>query len=56
MINGRLDIKLEHFLGEEFGVALEKKGKAAKQDEILSEIWKARKFDDILVRLSNAVY
>ena len=49
---------LGQFTQEELDVALRKikNRKAAGLDEILPEIWKIRKFDDILLRSCNAVY
>ena len=58
IINNQLDNKLGQFTHEELDVVLIKikKRKAAGLDEIPPEVWKTRKFDDILFRYCNAVY
>ena len=54
----QLDIKLGPFTQEELDSVLRKieNRKAAGLDEIPSEVWKTRQFDDILLRHCNAVY
>ena len=54
----QLDIKLGPFTQEELDSVLKKlkNRKAAGLDEIPSEVWKTRQFDDILLRHCNAVY
>ena len=56
--NSQLDIKLGHFTIDELETVLRaiKNRKAAGLDEVPPEVWKSRKFDDILLRLCNAVY
>ena len=51
IISNKLDIKLGQFAKEEVDVAQRKikNRKAAELDEILPELWKTRKFDDILL-------
>ena len=58
IISNQLDIKLGQFTQEELDSVLRKikDRKAAGLDEIPPEIWKTRKFDDILFRHCNAVY
>ena len=58
IISKRLDIKLRPFTQEELDSVLRKikNMKAAGLDEIPPEIWKTRRFDDILLRHCNAVY
>ena len=58
IISKRLDITLGPFTQEELDPVLKiiKNRKAAGLDEIPPEVWKTRKFDDILLRHSNAVY
>ena len=53
-----MDIKLGPLTQEEFDSVLRKikNRKAAGIDEIPPEIWKARQFDDILLRHCHAVY
>ena len=53
----QLDIKLGPFTHEELDSVLKKirNRKAAGLDEIPAEVWKTRKFDDILLRHCNAV-
>ena len=57
IIYNQLDIKLGQFTQEELDVELTKmkNGNAAGLDEMLSEVWKTRKFDDILLRYCNEV-
>ena len=51
IISKQLDIKLGPFTKEELDLVLRKikNRKAAGLDEILSEVWKTRQFDDILL-------
>ena len=58
IISKQLDIKLGLFTKEELDSVLRKikNRKAAGLDEIPPEVWKTRQFDDILLRLCNAVY
>ena len=51
-------MKLCLFTEKEFDTVVKKieKRKDAGLDEILTEVWKTRKFDDILFRLRNAVF
>ena len=58
IINKQLDIKLGPFTQGELDSVLRKikNRKAAGLDEIPPEVWKTRKFDDILLRHCNAVY
>ena len=53
IISKQLDIKLGLFTQEELNWVLRKikNRKAAGLDEIPSEVWKTRKFDDILLTL-----
>ena len=53
----QLDIKLGQFIQEELNSALRKikNRKAAGLDEIPSEVWKTRQFDNILLRHCNAI-
>ena len=54
----QLDIKLGQFTREEFD-SLQKKIKNRKDaglDKIPPEVWKTRKFDDILLQHCNGVY
>ena len=55
IINDQLDIKLGQFMQEELDVVLTKTEKLGF-DEIPPEVWKTKKFDDILLRHCNAVY
>ena len=50
IINDQQDIKLGQFTQEELDVVLTKikNRKAANLDEIPPEVWKTRKFDDLL--------
>ena len=54
----QLDFKLGLFTQEELDSVLRKilNRKAAGLHEIPPEVWKTRQFDDILLRLCNAVY
>ena len=58
IIRKQLDIKLRQFTQEEQDSVLRKikNRKAAVLDEILQEVWKSRKSDDMLLRHCNAVY
>ena len=58
IINHQQDIKLGEFTQEELNRVLRKikNRKAAGLDEILLEVWKTRKFDDLLPRYCNAVF
>ena len=58
IISKQLDIKLRPFTQEELNSVLRKikNRKAARFDEMTPEVWKARQFDDILLRHCNAVY
>ena len=58
IISKELDIKLEPFTQEELDSVLRKikNRKATELDEIPQEVWKARKFDDILLIHCNAIY
>ena len=58
IISKQLDIKLGLFTQEELDSVLWKikNRKAAGLDEIPPVVWKTRQFDDILLRLCNAVY
>ena len=58
IISKQLDIKLGPFTQEELDSVLRKikNRKAAGLDEIPLEVWKTRKFDDILLQQCNAVY
>ena len=58
VINNQLNIEQGKFTREELDVILTKikNRKAASLDEIPTEVWKTRKFDDILLRYSNAIY
>ena len=58
IISKQLDIKLGPFTQEELDSVLRKinNRKAAGLDEIPSEVWKTRQFDDILLQHCNAVY
>ena len=52
IINNQFDIKLEQFTQEESDVVQTKikNSKTAGLDEIPSEVWKIRKFNDLLLR------
>ena len=57
ILNSQLDIKLRPFMKEELD-AIQKKmksRKAAGLNKISPEVWKTRKFDDVL-QLCNAMY
>ena len=58
VINNQLDIKLEWFTQGELNVVQRKikNGKAIGLDKITPEVWKTRKFDDLLLQYCNAVY
>ena len=58
IINDQLDIKQGQFTQDELNVVLTKikNRKAAGFDEIPPEVWKTRKFDDLLLRYCNTVY
>ena len=58
IISKQLDIKLGTFIQEELDTVLRKikKRKATGLDEIPPEVWKTRKFDDLLLRHCNGVY
>ena len=58
IISKQLDIKLGPFTRVELDSVLRKikNRKAAGLDEIPSEVWKTRQFDDILLQHCNAVY
>ena len=58
IISKQLDIKLWPFTKEKLDSVFKiiKNRKAAGLDEIPPEVWKTRKFDDILLRQCNAVY
>ena len=58
MINNQQDIKLGQFTLKELKVVLTKvkNRKAASIDEIPTEIWKTKEFDNLLLQYSNAVY
>ena len=58
IISKQLDIKVGPFTQEELDSVLRKikNRKAAGLDEIPSEVWKTRQFDDIRLRHCNAVY
>ena len=51
IISNQLNIKLEQFIQEELDLVLKKirNRKAADLDEIPPEVWKTKKFDDILL-------
>ena len=58
IISWQLDIKLGPFTKEELDSILRKikNRKAEGLDEIPPEVWKTRKFEDILLEHCNAVY
>ena len=58
IISKQLDIKLGPFAQEELYLVLRKikNRKAAGFDDIPPEVWKTRKFDDILLQHCNSVY
>ena len=51
IIHSQLDIKLGHLTKDKLGAVLKtvESRKAAGLDEITPEVWKTRKFDDILI-------
>ena len=57
-INNQLDIKREQFTQGELnlGETKIKNRKTARLYEIPPEIWKTRKFNDLLLRYCNAIY
>ena len=58
IINAQLDIRFGHFTQEELNIILTKikSRKAAGFDKISLEVWKTRKFDDLVLGFSNTVY
>ena len=58
IVNNQLDIKLGWFTLEKLDVVLRKikNKKAAGLDEIPPEVWKTRKFVDLLLQYCNTVY
>ena len=58
MISNQLDIKLGQLTQEELNSVLRKikNRKATGLDEIPSEVWKTREFDDILLRHFSVIY
>ena len=58
IISKQLDIRLGPFTQEELDSVPRKikNRKAAGLDEIPPEVWKTRKFDDILLKYCNAIY
>ena len=58
IINDQLDIKVGQFTQVELDVILTKikSRKATGLDEIPPEVWKTRKFDDVLLQYRNAEY
>ena len=58
LISKQIDIKLGPLTQEELNSVLRKikNRKAARLDEMPPDLWKTRKFDDILLRPCNAVY
>ena len=58
IINSKLDIKLGQFTEEDLNIVLTKikNRKAVDFDEIPPEVWKTRKFEDLLFQFCNAVY
>ena len=56
-INNQQDVKLGKFTQKVDKVLTKiKKGKAASLNEIRPEVWKVRKFNDVLLRYCNVVY
>ena len=57
-INGQLDIRLKQFTVDELDAVIRKikNRKSAGFNEMPAEVWKTRKFEDILLRLCNADY
>ena len=58
IISKQLDIKLGQFTQEELDLVLRKikNRRAVGLDEIPTEVWKTREFDDLQLRHCNAVY
>ena len=58
MIKSQLNIKLRQFMKEELNIVLTKikSSKAAGLNKIAPEVWRTRKFDDILLQLCNTLY
>ena len=57
IINKQLDIKLEQFPQELYVILTKiKNRKAAGLDEMSPEVWKTRKFNDLLLQYCNTVY
>ena len=58
IINSQQEVKLGQFTQEELNQGLRKikNIKAASLDEIPPEVWKTKKFADLQLRFSNAVY
>ena len=58
IINNQLDVKLGQFTQDKLDVVLIKikNRKAASLDEIPPEVWKIRKFNDLLLQYCNTVY
>ena len=58
IISKQLDIKLGQFMQEELDAVQRKikNRKAAGLNEILSEVWKIRQFDGILLQHCKAIY
>ena len=58
IISKQLDLKLGPFTPEELDSVLRKikNRKAAGLNEIPSEVWKTKQFDDMLLQHCNAVY
>ena len=58
IINNQLHIKLGQFMQEELNLVLTKikNRKVVGFEEISPEVWKTRKFDDLLLQYCNAVY
>ena len=58
IINCQLNVKLGQFMEEKLDALLRKikNRKVAGLNEIPSEVWKIRKFDDLLLWLGNTVY
>ena len=56
--NYQIDIKLRQFTQDELDVVRTKikNRKAAGLHEITPEVWKTRKFDDLLLRYCNVMY
>ena len=57
IINSQLDIELGQFT-QELNIVITKikNRKAARLDEIPPEVWKTRKFNDLLLQYCNNVY